>query len=142
MSIVVRPFAIEDHTRVLALWAQCPGIGLNDADSRENIAAYLHRNPGMSFVAEADDTLVAAVLCGHDGRRGYLNHLAVLPPFRRRGLGRALVQHCLEALRGAGVGKCHLFVFPENETALRFWQKIGWIQRTDLCIVSRLTETP
>ena len=141
MPIVVRPFAIEDHHRVLGLWTQCTGIGLSDADTRENISAYLERNPGMSFVAEADNTLVAAVLCGHDGRRGYLNHLAVLPSFRRQGLGRIMVQHCLEALKGVGIGKCHLFVFPENETALRFWQQIGWTQRTDLCIVSRLTET-
>lgn len=139
MSIVVRHFAIDDHARVLALWTQCPGVGISDADTRENIAAYLHRNPGMSFVAEAEDTLVAAVLCGHDGRRGYLNHLAVLPSFRRRGIGRILVDRCLEALHRAGIAKCHLFVFPENETGLGFWQEMGWIRRTDLCIVSRMT---
>lgn len=132
--------AVEDIGPVLGLWSRCPGIGLNDADTPEKIAAYLQRNPGLSFVAEIGNELTGAVLCGHDGRRGYLNHLAVLPTHRRRGLGRALVERCIDALGRAGLEKCHLFVFPENHDAMAFWRQSGWVHRTDLCLHSRLTD--
>ena len=85
MAVVIRPMTITDYEAVRALWTSCEGVGLNDADRPEALSAYLERNPGMSFVAQQGDAIVGAVLCGHDGRRGYLNHLAVSPAHRHRG---------------------------------------------------------
>ncbi len=68
---------MEDFDEVYALWQRCEGVGLGSADSRPNIAAYLDRNPGMNFAARDGETIVGAILCRHDGRRGYIHHLAV-----------------------------------------------------------------
>ena len=103
-EIEIRPFSMADYDAVFALWRQCEGIGLSQADSRDSIRHYLKRNPGMSFVASSGDVVVGAVLCGHDGRRGYIHHLAVHSDYRRRSLGRRLVEHCLQGL-GAAVAR-------------------------------------
>ena len=66
---------LEVYDQVMALCADEPGVLIRDADSPENFERYLQRNPGHSFAARDDRRLVGCVLCGHDGRRGYLNHL-------------------------------------------------------------------
>jgi len=137
MSIVIREMAIEDYDEVLALWQTSEGVGLSDADSEEGLARFLDRNPGLSFVACDGEHLVGAVLCGHDGRRGYIHHLAVSKPHRRKGLGRALVGRCLSALRRDGIGKCHIFVFGDNNDTIAFWKSIGWTQRVELMMMSQ-----
>ena len=139
MSILHRAMTVEDYEQVYRLWEGSAGIGLSDADSRENIAQYLAHNPGTSFVAYEDETLVGAVLCGHDGRRGYLHHLAVKESHQRRGIGEDLVNHCLFALSAMNIQKCHIFVFKDNEDARGFWEKVGWEQRDDLVIISKYT---
>ncbi len=139
MSIEFRPFAMRDYGPVMALWKQCDGIGLSDADSRPCIRSYLRRNRGLSYIARAQGEVVGAVLCGHDGRRGYLHHLAVHPRWRRRALGRRLVRRCLEALRRAGIRKCHIFVYRRNREGLRFWEAEAWTPRRDLMLVSKTT---
>ncbi len=137
MNTELRAMTIADYDAVLALWKATEGMGLSEADERPAIARYLERNPGMSFVGvEGDGRIVGAVLCGHDGRRGYLHHLAVAPSHRCRGIGRQLVERCLIALRSSGIGKCHLFVFAGNAAGITFWKRIGWKQRVDLVVMS------
>jgi len=131
---------MRDVPEALALWRSAKGIGLGDADTEVGIAAFLSRNPDLSLVAREDERLVGAVLCGHDGRRGYLHHLAVASPARRRGIGQALADRCLDALHRRGIGKCHLFVFDTNSEALAFWQRAGWQARLDLTIMSHPTK--
>ena len=140
MSIVIREMVIQDYDEVLAFWQTSEGVGLSDADSEESIARYLDRNPGLSFVARDGERLVGAVLCGHDGRRGYIHHLSVSESHRRRGLGRALVERCLSALRRAGIDKCHLFVFADSQDTIAFWKSIGWTQRVELVMMSQYTK--
>ncbi len=132
----IRPFEISDHAAAVHLWQITEGIGLSASDSPENIAAYLERNPNMSFVAFSGEALIGAVLSGTDGRRGYLHHLAVDPAWRGLGIGRQLVAHCLQALRRAGLPKCHLFLFRANRSGRQFWEHIGWSLRSDLDVVS------
>ena len=92
-----------------------------------------------SFLAEETGALVGAVLCGHDGRRGYIHHLVVKESHRRQGIGKALVGRCLEALHQANIDKCHLFVFVDNQLAIDFWKQTGWTQRIDLTVMSHYT---
>jgi N-acetylglutamate synthase len=129
----------DDYEEVLALWQATEGIGLNDADARESVIAYLARNPGMSFVARSGHAIVGAVLCGQDGRRGYLHHLAVARPHRRQGLGRSLVEACLAQLAAVGIRKCNLFVYADHDDGQEFWRKMGWVQRSNLQIMSKDT---
>ncbi len=76
-------------------------------------------------------------MCGHDGRRGYLHHLAVAPDFRLQGLARELIDRCLAELASMGIQKCHAWVYSENRAGLEFWKRTGWIPRMELQVVSR-----
>jgi ribosomal protein S18 acetylase RimI-like enzyme len=136
MNITISPFTLDTYDEAVDLWLQTEGVGLSSADSKENIQSYLDRNPGMSFVAAHNDTLVGVVLCGHDGRRGYIHHLAVHPNYRREGIGSELVDNCLEVLEGIGIKKCHLFIFFENVDGIQFWESNGWMPRDDIGVMS------
>ncbi|KAF1032869.1 MAG: Acetyltransferase YpeA [Pseudomonas sp.] len=128
----LRVMTPADYDAVLTLMQNTPGISLRDADSREATVRYLERNPGLSFIAEADGVPCACAMCGHDGRRGYVQHVLVLPAYRRQGLARALVERCLAGLEQQGIRKCHLDVLKTNDSAARYWAGQGWTLRTDI----------
>jgi ribosomal protein S18 acetylase RimI-like enzyme len=134
--VTVRPMVEEDIPAALVLWQGLPGIGLRDADSPPAIARYLRRNPGCSFVATADGELVGVSLAGHDGRRGYLHHVAVRPDRRRCGTGRRLVEECLAALKSEGIEKVNFWVKADNAAGLAFWHRLGGRERPELVTVS------
>jgi ribosomal protein S18 acetylase RimI-like enzyme len=128
----LRPMTLDDHAAVIALMQATPGIALRDADSHEATARYLQRNPGLSFVALADGELCGCIMSGHDGRRGYLQHLLVLPAYRRQSIGQALVERCISSLEALGIHKFHLEVLTTNGSAADYWQARGWQLRTDI----------
>ncbi|RMR04798.1 GNAT family N-acetyltransferase [Pseudomonas syringae group genomosp. 7] len=130
--ITIRSMTLADYEPVVELMRNTPGISIRDADSRESTVRYLERNPGLTFVAEADGVIYGCVMCGHDGRRGYLQHLIVSPEYRRQGIARALVERCLECLEGLGIYKCHLDVLKGNEAAGQYWRGQGWTLREDI----------
>lgn len=137
----LRTLTAADYEPVLALWRSCEGVGLTASDSLEGTVAYLERNPDLSLVAlDASGVIIGAVLCGHDGRRGYLHHLAVAAAHRRRGIGRALVEECLARLRRLGILKCNLFLFAHNTAGRAFWLRCGWAAREDLVLIQRATD--
>jgi ribosomal protein S18 acetylase RimI-like enzyme len=124
-----------DYEAALALWSAAEGVRANE--SPEEFARILVRNPGLSAAARADGRLVGAVLCCHDGRRGYLYHLAVAPQYRRLGIGLALVERCLAALRQVGIARCSIHVIVSNDDGEAFWRRAGWQERTDLKIMAK-----
>lgn len=137
MAARISELTISSYDDVLALWQECEGVGLSSADSRENMEAYLSRNPGMSCIATNNGRTVGAVLAGHDGRRGYIHHLAVHPDYRRQGIGSKLVDYSLRVLAEAGIQKCHIFMFNTNEKGVEFWKSVGWTPRTDIGVISK-----
>lgn len=128
----IRPMVIEDYDAVIELMKRTPGVSFRDADSRESTHRYLDRNPGLSFVAEIGDQSVGCIMSGHDGRRGYLQHLVVLPEHRRKGIANALVENCLAMLDALGIAKSHIDVIRTNALAHAYWQSQGWQLRTDI----------
>jgi ribosomal protein S18 acetylase RimI-like enzyme len=131
-----QPMEQGDLAEVIQFWQGMDGIGLSESDSYSALSFYLQRNPGLSWVARnRDRELIGAVLCGHDGRRGFLHHLAVAPDCRRKGIGRALVERCLSSLRELKILKCNVFLFSHNPEGEAFWRGMGWKRREDLCLV-------
>lgn len=136
MTYQISEMSSSDYDEAYALWQRCPGIGLSDADSSCAINRFLERNPGLCFIARQEGVMVGTCLCGNDGRRGYLYHLAVDPTARRQGIGQALVEKTLAALVAMDIHKCHIMVFGGNELGLAFWQAGGWKIRNDIEILS------
>src|SRR6185436_11495371 len=114
MNVSVRAMRPSNYEEVVALWNSTEGIGLNESDSEAATVEYLRRNPDMSAVALSDGRIVGAVLCGHDGRRGYLHHLAVAATHRGNGLATRLLRHCFDHLAAARIPKCNIFLFEDN----------------------------
>lgn len=136
MPIRLEPFATSHYAAACTLWEATDGVGLSGADSEESIAKFLTRNPGTSYVALDDAKLVATILVGHDGRRGLIHHLAVAASHRQQGIGKRLVAEGLAALGRAGIQKCHLLVFTENEEGREFWRAVGAKHRDELVVYS------
>lgn len=137
MSYEIRPMQIGDYAEVLALWQRTQGIGLSGADELEAIRVFLERNPGLCYTASIGQEIIGTVLCGFDGRRGYLYHLAIDSAYRHQGIGRALLQRSLDELHRMGGQKCHLMVYFENTDAQAFYRQVGWDLRQDIVIMSK-----
>ena len=132
-NAMIYPMKPEEYDGIYQFWRSCSGMGLNDLDdSREGMEAFLKRNPTTCFSAWEDGKIVGSILCGHDGRRGYLYHTAVLPDYRGRGIGTELVQAALKGLEEAGIHKAALVVFSRNQAGNAFWERQGFSVREDL----------
>ncbi len=130
---MVRTMTTDDYEDVYALWMSIHGFGIRTMDdSREGIERFLKRNPTTSAVDIEDGKIVGAILCGHDGRRGCLYHVCVDPDYRLRGIGKAMVVKCMQALKEEQISKVSLIAFSENDIGNAFWHTIGWTERLDL----------
>lgn len=94
-------------------------------DSREGIAKFIGRNPETSFCAVDGERLVGCILCGNDGRRGFIYHACVSPDYRKNGVGKHLVELALAALKKEGITKCALVCYSSNELGNGFWRSLG-----------------
>jgi ribosomal protein S18 acetylase RimI-like enzyme len=128
----ISEMTMADYSAVQALLSSTPGVALRSADSREATERYLTRNPGLSFVARSEGRIVGCAMSGHDGRRGYLQHVAVDPAYRRRGVATILVRRCVAALGAEGIDKIHLDVIAGNHLAQSYWTYLGWKRRDDI----------
>ena len=129
----IRTMTINDYDEVYDIWINTAGMGLNTIDdSREGIAQYLKRNPNTSFVALCDGRVAGVIMAGHDGRRGYIYHTAVLMEYRKRGIATKLVDSVMNALKAEGIHKVALVAFEKNEIGNEFWEAKGFEIRTDL----------
>lgn len=136
--MVIRTMTLRDYDAVYALWMSCKNMGFNNLDdSRVGVEHFLKRNPTTSFVAFDGERLAGVILAGHDGRRGYIYHMSVGEDHRRKGVGTALLNRSLEALKAEGINKVALLVFRYNDAGNAFWEKQGFIERTDVAYRNR-----
>lgn len=128
---------IEDYKAVMFIWENTDGMGLSEADSYEKIKLFLSKNKKLSYVYIENEGIVGTILCGQDGRRGYIYHLAVDNKYRRKKIGSFLIRKSLKNLETQGINKCHLFVFEKNEIGKSFWEKVNWEFRSDILVFSK-----
>ena len=131
----LRPLVSADIPAALALWHHIPGLGMGLSDSPEELVLFLQRNPGLSRIASVDDQFVGTAMCGHDGRRGFLYHVAVDQAHQRQSIGRSMVESCISQLGRCGIKRTAIHLFSTNDVAVKFWQSIGWHLRDDLAVM-------
>lgn len=132
-NIILRTMTLEDYEGVAALWMTIKGFCIRSIDdSKEGVEQFLKRNPTTSVVAVEDGKIVGAILCGHDGRRGTLYHVCVHESYRRRGIGKAMVVFCMEALKKEHINKVSIIAFKTNHVGNDFWNHESWVFREDL----------
>jgi N-acetylglutamate synthase len=125
-KIDTREFFIDDYDAAVELWKRVEGLEIAEGDDRESVGQFLERNPGLSRVATDGSAVVGVALCGHDGRRGHIYHLAVDPTYQGRGLGKRLLNESLEDLRRAGVKRVIIMVADDNPRGREFWKRFGY----------------
>jgi N-acetylglutamate synthase len=125
-KIETREFFIDDYDAAVELWKRVEGLEIAEGDDRESVGQFLERNPGLSRVATDGSAVVGVALCGHDGRRGHIYHLAVDPAYQGRGLGKRLLNESLEDLRRAGVKRVIIMVADDNPRGREFWKRFGY----------------
>jgi ribosomal protein S18 acetylase RimI-like enzyme len=125
-NIKTREFSNSDYEAALALWQRVEGLEIAEGDDKESVAQFLARNPGLSRVATDGSAIVGVALCGHDGRRGYIYHLAVDPIYQGRRIGKRLMTQCLDGLRRAGLKRALILVANDNLRGRKFWRYYGW----------------
>jgi putative acetyltransferase len=140
-SIKIKEFKQDHIKEVLKLWRDTPEVFLHDngEDSEEGIAIFLKRNRGFSFIAlNNDHKIIGAMLCGHDGRRGFIHHLVVSTHYRNKGSGKQLINKGFTKLHDSGILKCLLFVLKDNDLAIEFYGKNGWSEENMINTYSKI----
>jgi ribosomal protein S18 acetylase RimI-like enzyme len=136
-GLVIRPFREDDTQDVIALWQRC-GLTRPWNDPKKDIARKLQVQPQLFVVGIEDGAVVASVMAGYDGHRGWINYLAVDAPFRGRGYARALMTYVENALRAIGCPKLNMQVRASNAEVLAFYYHLGYVQDEALSLGKRL----
>ncbi|GHV31864.1 N-acetyltransferase [Spirochaetia bacterium] len=129
----IRLLTIEDYDAAYTLWKASAGLSLRTLDDSETgIRKFLERNPLTCFAAEEDGEMAGTILGGHDGRRGYIYHVAVKEHFRSRNIGRALISAVEQAFIQEGINKAAAVSIRANGGGGRFLTACGYSIREDL----------
>ena len=132
----VRSLAAEDYGPCLQIWARCGQTVAWAWEDPTILMRLIKRNPSICSVAEHGDRIVGALLCGHDGARACLHHVAVDDTWRRRGIGSALVSRTLAELAKAGIQNIHAAVDWSTGSGMPFLRACGWQSQEDLAVLS------
>lgn len=127
---------IDDYEEIYAMWQITTKRALSSADKKESIKEYLERNRGLSQVAVNNGRIIGTVLAGHDGRFGFIHHMAVMPQFRRQGIAHAMAQRCISKIKSQGIEKTYIFCYENNCMGQSFWSDFGFVKRDDLYVFS------
>ena len=135
--MIVRPFRPADEEDVIAIWHQCDLLRPWN-DPHKDIARKMKVRPDLFLVGELDGRIIATVMAGYDGHRGWLYYLAVLPEHRRGGCGRAIVAEAQRLLCLEGCPKINLQVRTSNKEVIEFYRQIGFAVDDVLSMGKRL----
>lgn len=122
----VRPATSDDIPAVLAVWERARSPAAVTPDTPEAVERLLAHDPEALLVAELDDAIVGALVCGWDGWRGSMYRLGVLPEHRRTGIGRALIEAGHARLVALGAVRAGLQIAADEQAATALWREAGW----------------
>ncbi len=121
----IRCYQDEDQQQVIELWQACDLLRPWN-DPVKDIQRKLVRDPELFFVGSLNKVIIATVMAGYEGHRGWINYLAVQPEFQRSGFGRQLMQHAEAALKDIGCPKINLQIRESNNQAIEFYRVLGY----------------
>ena len=121
----IRPFETTDESAVIALWDRC-GLLRPWNEPRKDIARKQMVRPDLFLVGVVNGDVVATVMAGYEGHRGWINYLAVSPDHQRQGLGRTIMQAAEQRLRESGCPKINLQVRGTNQQVIDFYRSLGF----------------
>jgi len=133
LGVVIRGLRIDDYDALLRLWheARLPHRP-KGRDKRDNIARELTKPNAIFLVALKNDRLIGSAFGTHDGRKGWINRVAVAPDYQRKGFAAKLVKEVELRLKDAGIGIIACLIEDWNKTSMSFFQKIGYVRRDDI----------
>ncbi len=124
-QIAIRPYKGEDRENVITLWRLC-GLVVSWNDPAADIERKMQVDPDLFLVGETAGDIVATVMGGYEGHRGWINYLAVLPQYRRSGYGQAIMTEVEKRIRARGCPKINLQVRSTNRAVINFYNSIGY----------------
>lgn len=135
-DIIICPFSMNHHSQAWKLWEkELP----HSHDSSWNYAMtdrFTRHNPDLCYSALKGEKLIGTVMGSFDGRRGYVQHLAVDSACRNEGIGKNLMKTLIKKMEELDIRKVHLLVKKENHAVRDFYEKKGWGGRDDIFIMS------
>jgi N-acetylglutamate synthase len=137
-EVTIRAMTLDDYDAVTRLWTEA-GLPYRPLgrDRREKIRIEMERGTAVFLVAEAGGDLVGVVLGTHDGRRGWINRLAVAPAYQRRGIAGRLVREVEQRVEALGIEIVAALVESENEASLGFFRAIDYLHSPEVEYVSK-----
>ena len=136
-QLVVRPFEQADTDAVVKLWQWC-GLTRPWNNPYEDIALKIDFQPELFFVGTLDDQVVATVMAGYEGHRGWIQYLGVSPDRQRQGIGSRIMMEAERALRKLGCVKINLQVRETNQAVIAFYEQLGFSNDHVLSMGKRL----
>lgn len=141
MELTIRAYRPSDEESVIRLWFDC-GLVVPQNNPKRDIERKLLVNPDWFLVGELEGVVVASCMVGYEGHRGWINYLAVAPPFQSRGYGVRMMERAQALLQAAGCAKINLQVRTGNEKVIEFYRRIGFDVDAVIGMGKRLEEDP
>jgi len=135
--MLIRAFQPEDEEAVIALWQRCELVRPSN-DPKKDIQRKLKVRPDLFLVGLLESKIIASVMAGYEGHRGWLNYVAVDPKYQRRGLARKIMAEAERLLREAGCPKINLQVRSSNRAAMEFYRRVGYAPDDVISLGKRL----
>lgn len=131
--MIIKRMRIDDYDEIHQLWLNSNGVTFRASDdSKEGIRRFLKRNPDNSFVCRFNGKIIGSILCGHDGRKGFIYHTVVNENYRGRGIGKKLVEKVIKSLEEETITKIAVLVNSDNASGNGFWESLGFEYFNDL----------
>ena len=136
----IRPLIIDDYKAMIALWEKA---GLTHRpkgrDAKEEVTTQLKRDDLRILGMFDGENLIGTILCSSDGRRGWINRLAVDPDYRRQGISQKLIEACEDFLRALGLKVIAALIEDYNEASIAAFTKAGYLYGQDIMYFSKRT---
>lgn len=138
IGVILRDMKAEDYDAVIDIWNRA-GLPYrpNGRDGRANIELELQNDTAIFFVAESNGEMIATALCTHDGRKGWINRLAVVPEMQGKGIGMLMVQYAERAFRDKGLAIFSCLINEENTRSKQMFGALGYERQDNIAYYSK-----